>query len=97
MQAAFGDANGPRFVRRVMPVFPRQARRSGREGFVMLQLRISARGELLDVFVVHKAGHGFDEEALRAVQASSYAPATHNGRDVECSALLPVRFSLRDG
>ncbi|GAB1409696.1 hypothetical protein MASR1M90_08500 [Desulfovibrionales bacterium] len=97
VQSAFGEANGPGFVRRVMPVFPRMARQRGREGVVILRLRISARGELIAVEVVQKAGYGFDEEALRAAQASIYSPATHNGRHVECTALLPIRFSLRNG
>lgn len=93
----FGEAGGPRFVQRVLPKYPELARRKGREGLVVLRLTIGAGGELKDVAVVEGGGHGFEDAALAAVRASSYAPAMQNGQNVECSALLPIRFALKDG
>jgi protein TonB len=93
--ASFGDADGPRFVQRVMPRYPELARRRGREGLVLLRLTIGPRGELRDVAVVESGGQGFDEAALAAVKASVYAPAMRGGRGVECAALLPIRFTLK--
>ena len=93
--ASFGDADGPSFVRRVMPSYPELARRRGREGLVLLRLVIGPGGELRDVQVVEGGGHGFDEAALTAVRASVYAPAMREGRGVECAALLPIRFALK--
>lgn len=93
--ASFGDADGPRFVQRVMPRYPELARRKGREGHVLLRLVIGPGGELRDVEVVEGGGHGFDEAALAAVRASLFAPAMRDGRAVECAALLPVRFALK--
>lgn len=97
VQARFGDADGPRFVRRVLPTYPELARRKGREGQVVLRLTIGVDGELKDVSVVEGGGNGFGEAALAAVKASSYAPARRDGQCVECSALLPIRFALKDG
>lgn len=97
VQARFGDADGPRFVQRVLPRYPELARRKGREGQVVLRLTIGAGGELKDVSVVDGGGHGFEDAALAAVKASSYAPAKRDGQCVECSALLPIRFALKDG
>jgi len=93
--ATFGDADGPRFVQRVMPRYPELARRRGREGLVLLRLVIGPGGELRDVQVVEGGGHGFDEAALAAVRTSLYAPAMRGGRGVECAALLPIRFALK--
>lgn len=93
--ASFGDADGPRFVQRVMPRYPELARRKGREGRVLLRLVIGPDGELRNVEVVEGGGHGFDEAALAAVRASLFAPAVRHGRAVECAALLPVRFALK--
>jgi len=93
--ASFGDADGPRFVQRVMPRYPELARRRGREGLVLLRLVIGPGGELRDVQVVEGGGHGFDEAALAAVRTSLYAPAMRGGRGVECAALLPIRFALK--
>lgn len=96
-EARFGDADGPRFVQRVMPKYPELARRRGREGLVVLRLSIDADGVLRDILVVEKAGFGLDEAALEAARASTYAPATRSGRAVDCVALLPVRFALKEG
>lgn len=93
--ATFGDADGPSFVRRVMPRYPELARRRGREGLVLLRLVIGPGGELRDAQVVEGGGHGFDEAALIAVRASVYAPAMREGRGVECAVLLPIRFALK--
>ncbi|SFL30079.1 protein TonB [Desulfomicrobium norvegicum] len=95
MEASFGDADGPRFIQRVMPKYPELARRRGREGLVVLRLVIGPGGDLRDAQVVEGGGHGFDEAALAAVRASVYAPATRGGRGMECAALLPIRFALK--
>lgn len=95
VESRFGEAEGPRFVERVMPRYPELARRKGREGVVVLRLTIDARGVLRDVHIVEKAGFGFDEAALEAVTASTYAPARKSGQQVDSVALLPVRFALK--
>lgn len=97
VNARFGDADGPRFVDRVMPRYPELARRRGREGIVLLRLTIDATGTLRDAQIVEKAGFGFDEAALEAARASTYAPARRFGQPVDCVALLPVRFALKSG
>jgi protein TonB len=91
----FGSATGPAFLRRVMPVYPEQARRRGMEGKVVLRLRIDARGNLLKVEVLQGAGWGFAEAAVTAVRRSSFRPATIAGKPVACIARLPLRFVLR--
>jgi TonB family protein len=93
--ASFGDADGPKFVHRIMPRYPDLARRRGREGLVLLRLVIGPGGELRSAEVVEGGGHGFAEAALAAVRASSFAPAMRGGRAVECAALLPIRFALK--
>lgn len=93
--ASFGDADGPKFVHRIMPRYPELARRRGREGLVLLRLVIGPGGELRSVEVVEGGGHGFEEAALAAVRASSFAPATRGGQAVESAALLPIRFALK--
>jgi len=93
--ASFGDADGPKFVHRIMPRYPELARRRGREGLVLLRLVIGPGGELRSVEVVEGGGHGFAEAALAAVRASSFAPAMREGHAVECAALLPIRFTLK--
>lgn len=94
--ADFGSATGPAFLRRVIPVYPEQARRLGREGRVILRLTIDARGNLLKVEVLKAAGFGFDEAAVAAIKRSSFRPATVKGQAVASIARLPIRFVLRN-
>ena len=93
--AAFGSSQGPRFVHREMPIYPRLARRSGQEGKVLLRLTIDDRGGLVDVEALESADPDFTESALVAARRSLYAPAVRDGKPVPCRALLPVRFELR--
>ncbi|MEJ5358330.1 MAG: energy transducer TonB, partial [Desulfobacterales bacterium] len=90
-----GAGGAPAFLKRVLPRYPRLAREMGREGTVVLALAIAADGRLEDVEILESAGSDFDEEALRAVRASSFRPAVSEGRPVACRAILPVKFVLR--
>ena len=94
-EVRFGFGSGPRFLRRVLPRYPRKARRLGIEGRVLLRLAIDATGRLTRVEVVNGAGNGFDEEAVSAIRQSTYKPAVHDGKPIACEALLPIRFELR--
>lgn len=90
----FGALGGPKFARRVMPKYPKAAQRLGVEGDVTLKLAIDTSGKLTKVEVVKGAGHGFDEEAVRAVKHSKFSPAFQNGNPVGCVALIKIQFKL---
>ncbi len=94
--APFGSGEGPRFVQRAQPRYPRLARELGKEGTVLLRLTIDEGGRLVHVEVVKPAGSGFDEEAVRAVKESRFSPARRGGKPVMCRANLPIRFVLRE-
>jgi protein TonB len=78
-----------------LPAYPPLARKLEKEGTVLLRLTIDERGQPVEIEVLRKAGFGFDEEAVRAVQASTFVPAKKEGRPLACKALLPIRFVLR--
>lgn len=91
----FGSSSGPRFVNRVMPVYPLIARRLGKEGRVLLRLTIDDTGRLTNVEVIENTGYGFTEAAIDAVKSSTFAPANKNGNPVASRVLLPVTFKLK--
>lgn len=93
----FGSPDGPRFLKKVLPVYPEIARRIEKEGQVVLQLIIDDHGCLIDIELVKKAGFGFDEEAMKAVRQSTFCPAKKDGKPVLCKVVLPVRFVLKNG
>ena len=95
VESAFGSAGGPQFIQRALPRFPRRAQVLGKEGTVVLRLSLDHTGRLSHVEIVSGAGNGFDEEAIRAIQKSTFSPAVRNGRPVNCLALLSVRFQLK--
>jgi periplasmic protein TonB len=94
IESSVGALGGPQFIERSVPRYPRMAQRLGVEGSVLLRLAIDASGKLNRVEVVTGAGNGFDEEAVQAVNRSTFAPAVRNGRPVSCLALLKIRFQL---
>lgn len=95
LEMSFGSSEGPQFLRRVFPLYPRRAKKLHKSGTVTLMLTIDERGTLVDLAVVKGAGYGFNEESIRAVRQSTFISARRNGKPVACRALLPVRFELR--
>jgi protein TonB len=93
----FGAIDGPRFLYRVIPRYPRIAKRLGVEGKVVLMLTIDEKGNLIDVEIIERAGYGFDKEAVKAVKESTYLPAHKDGIPVKSKALLTVRFIMKEG
>lgn len=93
----FGSSNGPCFARRAPPCYPRLALRRGEQGTVRLRLTINAAGVLTKVEVLQSAGRLLDKAALKSARASSYRPALQNGKPVDSTAILPIRFILENG
>jgi periplasmic protein TonB len=95
VELAFGAADGPSFLHRVLPSYPASAKRLEKQGTVLLRVTIDECGRPCQVEVLQKAGFGLDEEAVRAVKESTFVPAKRNGKPLTCKALLPIRFVLK--
>ncbi|MBW2557516.1 MAG: energy transducer TonB [Deltaproteobacteria bacterium] len=95
LEVAFGSAEGPRFLKRMLPEYPFKERRLRKTGVVVLMLTIDEVGELIDVEILETSGTGFDDAAIAAVKNSLFIAARRNGRPVACKAMLPIRFKLR--
>lgn len=92
----FGNAYGPKFIHREIPVYPQIARRLGKEGKVTLRLTLNEKGELMYIEIIEGAPYGFTESAIEAVKKSKFSPAIKDGKPVACRAILPVRFILKN-
>jgi TonB family protein len=64
----------------VEAAYPAEARTSNLEAKVLLEVDISATGEVTRAAVVTPAGHGFDEAALEAVRQFRFSPAEVDGK-----------------
>lgn len=84
-------------VRQVAPVYPREAQRSGTEGWVQVEFTIAADGSTRDLQVLDSAPEQvFDKAALDSVSKWRFEPIRKNGAPVAQRAVLQVRFVLND-
>lgn len=82
-------------VREVPPVYPRDARRAGAEGWVQVEFTITPDGSTRDLQVRDSAPKQvFDKAALDSVSKWRFEPIRKNGTPVAQRAVLQVRFVL---
>jgi TonB family protein len=90
-----GSRSGVRMASGSPPVYPREAREAGIEGTVIIALRISAEGEVLEAKIYKSSGHKIlDDTALRWAQKQRFIPAKVGGGAVESQVTKPVEFYL---
>lgn len=86
----------PSALNQITPVYPRSARRKGREGCVTLEIRVSAEGAVVDAAIVATSGFAdLDQAALDAAKSARFAPATEDDIPVDGSIRLTFDFKLR--
>ena len=77
-----------------LPRYPRDARKSGIEGVVVLFLEIDDFGQVVHAEIIKGLGYGLDESALGAARRTLWKPATLDGRPVPSKRRFNVRFTL---
>jgi len=82
-------------LRRTPPRFPPEARRDGRTGVVVVQLRVDESGAVVDARVVQSDPPGvFDAAALESARGWSFSPATSDGQPIASWVRQTIRFTL---
>ncbi|SFS18786.1 TonB family C-terminal domain-containing protein [Granulicella pectinivorans] len=86
---------GPKVVFKPRPDYTAEARAQHIEGTVTVSLRVSATGAVTVLGVTNGLGHGLDESARRAVEATRFQPATDSsGHPVDWEGRVNVVFQL---
>ena len=85
----------PVLERFVEAAYPPEAEAAKLEGKVLLDIDISATGEVTRVEVVEPAGHGFDEAAVAAVRQFHFTPAEVDGKPSPVRIHYAYDFVLR--
>ena len=86
----------PIALNRIVPVYPRSARRKGHEGSVTVEISVAEDGGIASAEVVVSSGHAeLDAAALGAVRTARFAPATAEGVSVSGRLRLTFDFRLR--
>jgi TonB family protein len=79
---------------RLRALYPEAARKANLEANISLRLRVSARGEVVEVRIVRAAGNGFDEVAERLAREIRFQPGERAGQPVEVWISWTFRFRL---
>ena len=65
------------------------------EGNVSLRIRVTASGGVQVLGVVHGLGHGLDQSAIQATEATRFKPALDNsGHAVDWEGVVLVNFQM---
>ncbi|MGE0823706.1 MAG: TonB family protein [Candidatus Binatia bacterium] len=89
-------AKPPLLLSRVMPDYPRHARRRGIEGLVLLEAILDRDGRIEDEISVLQSIPLLDEAAIQAVRRWRFRPARgHDNQPVRVILEVPVRFVLK--
>jgi protein TonB len=84
----------PRTLREIIPDYPNEAMRLGLDGRVVIRLGIDRNGGVSSVKVLKRAGHGFDEAAVKVMWQFRFSPCkTHQGEAVDC--LIPYTYVFK--
>ena len=86
---------GPQVIYKPAPVYTPEARAMHLEGRVAVRIKVSNAGQVSVLGVTSGLGHGLDESAVRAIQATRFRPALDNsGKPVDWEGVVNVTFQL---
>jgi outer membrane biosynthesis protein TonB/putative methionine-R-sulfoxide reductase with GAF domain len=84
----------PRLIRRIAPLYPTTARLLKVQGPVVLSLRISSQGKVVEAQPI-SGPELLRAAAISAVMQWTYEPASLNGNPVESSTRVEINFKLQ--
>lgn len=85
----------PKRIAGAFPLYPRWARKARLTGSVTLRFIITEAGTITNVNIHHIEGdERFGREAIRAVTAWRFDPATKRGESVACWCFQKINFTL---
>lgn len=88
-------ASAPKVTYKPTPVYTAEAKSMRIEGSVAVRIKVLASGEVQVLGVVHGLGHGLDESALSATQATKFRPAVDaSGQPVDWEGVVNVNFQI---
>ena len=82
----------------IQPVYPRESRRRGEQGTVLLRVLVGRNGLPIDIEVAQSSGYRqLDRAARDAVLRWRFRPVQINGVTVEARGLVPIKFDVNRG
>lgn len=84
--------NPPLLLNKVDPVYPPEAKKSGREGYVVLNVRTDGQGNVKEVMVIKSSNEIFNQSAIDAVKQWKYEPYLEKGQPKELVFSVALTF-----
>lgn len=94
-QETGGESRPARAIQVVNPVYPQSAQARGIEGFVILEILVSERGQVTEAKVLSANPEGlFEQVAIEAIRKWNFEPGIENGKTVMSRIKQKVNFEL---
>ena len=78
------------------PIYPKEARRRGEQGTVLLEVEVKADGSIGEIKILQHPGYeSLVKEAIDAIKRARIDPATEDGRPIASTVRVPFNFVLR--
>jgi TonB family protein len=88
-------ASAPKVTYKPTPVYTQEAKAMHLEGNVSLRIRVLSNGAVQVLGVVHGLGHGLDQSAIQATEATRFRPALDNaGHAIDWEGVVLVNFQM---
>ncbi|MBN1222997.1 MAG: energy transducer TonB [Candidatus Aminicenantes bacterium] len=84
----------PRLIKRVNPVYPEEARKSGIQGIVLLEAQIDEQGRVSQVKILKSESAILNDPAVDAVKQWVYEPYIVDGKPARVLFTVTIRFKL---
>ncbi len=86
---------GPQVIYKPRPAYTAEATQMKIEGVVAVRIHVAANGAVSVIGVTNGLGHGLDESAIRAVQATRFRPAVDaNGSPIDWEGVVNISFQM---
>jgi hypothetical protein len=86
--------DGPKLLRNVVPASNDFAQRGDVAGVASYKVILDPQGKILAVAIYRPIGFGLDENAVAAIQKSTFAPAVKDGKPVSSVIDVAVNFRI---
>jgi periplasmic protein TonB len=85
-------AEPPVPVRMVSPEYPRDLKREGVSGLVMVKCTVDEQGNVIATEIVKSSHEAFEKPAVDALKRWKFKPAKQDGAAIAMKVSIPIKF-----